>query len=297
MPPTEPASASPVPLPAVVLGRRSSVALLAAMAVASLLGLLVWGPVGLSTHTHAYADERTLFGVPHAMNVWTHMPLLPLGLWGLWRVRALPAGESLRLVWALFFLCQMLATIGGMAYHWAPHDTLFVWDQMPKSAACALMSCAFLAERVDERWGAPPAVFGALLLSAAGGLWCWATLSLQGEGDLRPLLWLEFMPTALVATGAWNLSGRLLTRGDWMRSLFSFVFAQTVDWADRGIYVASGWISGHSIRHLALAACVAWIAYRLGAGLPRRREDGADADGAAPAGGVMPGPRPCRSGA
>lgn len=245
------------------LSRRAVVALLAAMAAATAMGMLAWGPVGLSVHMHEYADGRTIFGIPNAVNVLTHVPLLPLGLWGFWRVARMPEHDDLRAVWGLFFVCQMLATLGGMAYHVIPTDVMFVWDQMPKSAACALMSCAFLAERVDARWGGPLALTVALVVSVLGGAWWVASLKLYGLGDLRPLLWLEFMPTLLVATGAWSLAGRLLTRQDWMRSLISFVVAQSVDWADKPIYLMGGWISGHSIRHLALAACVGWIAYRL----------------------------------
>lgn len=252
------------PLDSSALTRRSTVALLGAMAVATVMGLLAWGPVGLSGDAHRYADTRSWAGVPHAVNVLTHLPLLPLGLWGLWRLARLRGHEALRPAWALFFVCQILATLGGMAYHWSPDDAMFVWDQMPKSAACALMSCAFLAERVDERWGRPGVLAGALVWSAMGGVWWLVSLRWQGTGDLRPLLWLEFMPTLLVATGAWTLPGRLLTRGDWARSLLSFVVAQAVDLADAGIWQASGErLSGHSVRHLALAACVGWIAYRL----------------------------------
>lgn len=251
------------------LNRRSSLAMLLALVAASLMGLLAWGPVELSHHTHVFADQRAWLGIPNASNVLSHLPLIPLGLWGLHRVSQLQPGESLRAVWALFFSCQILATFGGMIYHWAPSDAVYVWEALPRSAACTFMACAFLAECVDRRWGSPAALlvaFGACVLS---GLWWLATYRLSGTGDLRPLLWLEYMPTLLVATGAWNLSGHLLTRQDWQRSLISFVVAQTVDAADGQILTALGWVGGHAIRHLALAACVAWLAYRLGSNLRR----------------------------
>jgi hypothetical protein len=57
-----------------------------------------------------------------------------------------------------------------------------------------------------------------------------------------------------------------LTRADWLRSQISFAVAQTVDWGDKAIFEGTGQvISGHAVRHLALAACVGWVAYRLGA--------------------------------
>lgn len=253
----------PLALPA-QLNRRSSLVMLFALVAASLVGLLAWGPVELTRHSHGFADQRAWLGVPNAFNVLSHLLLIPFGLWGWQRVARLPAGEPLRLVWALFFTAQLLATLGGMAYHWAPSDQRYVWDQLPKSMACTFMACAFLAERINLSWASPPALLAASTANVLAGLWWIGTLGVHGSGDLRPLLWLEFMPTLLVATGAWNLTGRLLRRQDWQRALISFVLAQGVDWCDQTIWAASGWVSGHCLRHVALASCVGWLAYRLG---------------------------------
>lgn len=248
-----------------VLSRRATMALMFAIALAGAAGLVAWGPVGLVPHMHQFADTRRLLDTPNGANVWSHLPLLPIGVWGLWRVSRLPGEESLRGVWAAFFCCQMLATLGGMAYHWRPEALSLVWDQVPRSAACALFASAFLAERIDPRFGGPPVIAVALGAACLGGVWWLWSLQAWGLGDLRPLLWLELCPMAIVATGAWNLHGHLLTRNDWMRSQLSFVVAQTVDWFDAPIYEWTGqWLSGHAIRHLALAACVGWVAYRLG---------------------------------
>lgn len=248
-----------------VLTRRATVTLMLAMAMAAMVGLVAWGPVVLVSHMHHFADQRTWHGVPNAVNVWSHLPLIPIGAWGLWQVSRLPAHERLRWIWFWFFVCQLLATLGGMVYHWAPADVSFIWDQVPKSAASTLFAFAFLAERVDRRFGHPNAIATALIASLLGGIWWLYTLGLEQVGDLRPLMWLEMLPVLLVATGAWTLNGRLLTRQDWLRSQLSFVLAQALDWADHSLYVATGQVvSGHSLRHLALAACCGWVAYRLG---------------------------------
>ena len=253
------------------LTRRATVTLMLAMALAGVVGLVAWGPVVLVSHMHHFADQRSWQGVPNVVNVLSHMPLVPIGVWGLWRVSRLPSGESLRWIWFWFFVCQLLATFGGMVYHWAPSDVTFIWDQVPKSAASTLFAFAFLAERVDRRLGQANAIATALIASLLGGIWWLYTLGLDHVGDLRPLMWLEMLPMLLVATGAWTLSGHLLTRHDWMRSQLSFVLAQALDWGDRSIFEYNhGVISGHSLRHLALAACCGWVAYRLGGSLPSR---------------------------
>jgi hypothetical protein len=251
--------------PSSVLSRRATVALMFAMVLAGAAGLVAWGPVGLVPHMHHFADTRMVWGTPNGGLVWSHLPLLPIGAWGLWRVSRLPSDEPLRGVWATFFCCQMMATVGGMVYHWQPNDLTFVGDQLPRSAACSLFAAAFLAERIDRRFGGQMAISVALLATCMGGLWWLGTLNAWGVGDLRPLLLLELSPIAMVATGAWTLRGHLLTRQDWMRSQLSFVVAQTIDWADAPIFEWTGHVvSGHALRHVALATCVGWVAYRLG---------------------------------
>lgn len=251
------------------VSRKATAAMMAAMALAGVVGLVAWGPVDLVPHVHVFADTGLWLGVPNGVAVLTHLPLVPLGFWGLWRVWRLPQGEPLCWIWGWFFVCQMLATVGGMWYHTSPGDTAFIWDQLPKSAACSLFAFAFLAERINPRFGSSAAIGVALGGTLLGGIWWLYTLHASRLGDLRPLLWLEMLPVVLVATGAWTLSGRLLSRQDWLRSQISFLVAQTVDWLDQPIHEwTSGAIGGHSIRHLALAACVGWVAFRLGKGLP-----------------------------
>jgi len=99
------------------VSRRATAAMMAAMALAGMVGLVAWGPVDLVPHMHVFADTGAWLGVPNGVAVLTHLPLVPLGIWGLWRVWRLPAGEPLRWIWGWFFVCQMLATLGGMWYH------------------------------------------------------------------------------------------------------------------------------------------------------------------------------------
>lgn len=252
-----------------VLNRRATVTLMLAMALAGVVGLWAWGPVVLVSHMHHFADQREWGGMPNALNVWSHLPLIPVGIWGLWRVSRLSTSEPLRWIWCWFFICQLLATIGGMVYHWAPDDASFIWDQVPKSGASTLFAFAFLAERVNRRFGQPISIATGLIAALLGGLWWMYTLDQIRLGDLRPLMWLEMLPALLVAAGAWTLQGHLLSRQDWLRSQISFVLAQALDWGDQWIFLQSHFtISGHSLRHLALAACCGWVAYRLGA-IPR----------------------------
>lgn len=263
----------------VAVSRRATLALMFAMALAGAVGLVAWGPVQLASHMHQFADQRPWLAMPHAVNVLSHVPLIPVGVWGLWRVSRLPKDEPLRWIWFWFFVCQMLATTGGMVYHWAPSDASFIWDQVPKSAASTLFALAFLAERVDRRMGLTPAISVGLIAALCGGIWWLYSAKVAQVGDLRPLMWLEMLPALLVASGGWTLEGHLLSRIDWLRSQISFVLAQALDWADKWVFLSTQeWVSGHSLRHIALAACCGWVAYRLGASQKAANEQAQPAD-------------------
>lgn len=271
------------------LSRRAHVALMAATALAVAALLLAWGPVSLSVRPHVFVDQRTVWGIPNGWNVLSHLPLLPVGLMGLWRLSQLPPQERLRHVWTAFFIAQLLATLGGMVYHLRPDPAHFMADQIPRSAACALFACAFLAERVDGRFGSGRTIVVALGAVAFGAAWWAATHQWSGRGDLRLLIWLELSPIALIAAGAWTLTGRLLSRQDWLRSQISFVLAQLLDLLDADVFEwTQGLVSGHSLRHVALAACVGWVAWRLGAQRTSKPLPSSARDAAVSSPGMMP---------
>ena len=65
------------------LTRQATLILMVAMALAGVVGLLAWGPVVLVSHMHQFADQRSWRGMPNALNVLSHLPLIPVGIWGL----------------------------------------------------------------------------------------------------------------------------------------------------------------------------------------------------------------------
>ncbi len=239
-------------------------------AFAGLGAFAAWGPyVAQGAHAHAFADQRTLWGVPYAMDVLTNLPFALFGAAGLWalcrwlrRCRAgrrgqpsvagtAPATTVTAAMGATFFLGLLLTAAGSALYHWQPHEITLLADRAGMLVAFAGVLGLAVATRIGTRpaWltAAVVLVGGGLALrewGVAGQLLPWAVV--QGGGmclvaglALRPVLWGR-LPVSLLALVGWYGLAKLLEAGD------------------HAVWQASGGIvAGHSLKHLA-AAWAAW---------------------------------------
>ena len=53
--------------------------------LASLVGLILLPPMFQNQNYHDFADQRTLFGIPHFWNVVSNIPFIGIGAAGLWQ--------------------------------------------------------------------------------------------------------------------------------------------------------------------------------------------------------------------
>ena len=78
---------------------------------------------------------------------------------------------------------------------------------------------------------------------------------------MRPLMLLEVMPVLLIPAGALWLPGEHTRASDWIIMLVAYGVAKGFDAADAAVLSVTGWISGHGLMHLSLAAVAGWLAY------------------------------------
>lgn len=244
------------------LGRRCALVLLAALTLATLVGLLAWGPVPLDAGVHHYADQRRWLGLPNAGNVLANLPLLLVGLWG-WRVTQASGWPApLRQAWAGFHACVVGGSAIASVYHVAPTTAGYVLAQMAMSAAFVLLTLGMLAERVHAGFAARPGATAAALVGAATLAALVSGSAADGAVDLRPFLLLQLIPVLLIPAGALSLPGTHTRPSDWLFMLVAYAAAQGFDLADAPIHAATGWLGGHALMHLALAGVAARLAYR-----------------------------------
>ncbi|MCW5236408.1 hypothetical protein [Verminephrobacter eiseniae] len=234
------------------LSRAETGLLLGAVA---LLALAWFGPAQpASAHQHDFADLRTLWGIPCAMDVLSNLPFAFAGLYGLVVLRrvgpAMPDAAS-RASATLFFAGLLCTAAGSAVYHWQPQDAGLLWDRLGMVLPFAGLLGLTAANRVSERsgWAAAAAVLlaGPLALlwwSYRGNLLPWAVVQF---GGMLVVLVLAFVP---------RRAGALALYPGAVIALYAL--AKLFEAADHVVFGATAqWVSGHSLKHV-LAAGAAW---------------------------------------
>ncbi len=244
-------------------------------AVGSMLLLFGLGPIAQWPGYHAFADARRLGAMPNAANVLSNVPFAIIGGWALWQTRrerrtgGAPRASASFAAWRMFAAAVLCTAFGSAAYHVSPGDAPLVFDRLPIAVACAALACAFLAERVDPRFGSARVAFAAALVGAGSVAWWWLG-ERAGHGDLRPYLWVQFMPMLLVTLGLLlrirpvHPSAGLVPVRAWWAAIALYAVAKGLEGADAAVLHATGsFVSGHTLKHL-LAAAGAFALLRNG---------------------------------
>ncbi len=211
-------------------------------------------PLAQPPEFHAFADQRSWGPLGYAMDVLSNLPFALWGLAGLAVLFLTRAGTLLRgpqRHMAMLFFGGLVVTAGCSAwYHLAPTDASLVVDRQGMSVAFAGLMGLAVATRVSERLGTATG-----LLSLALGLlsvWVWQT-----SGNLTPWAVYQFGGMVLIL-------GMLLAPAlpdtlpvGWLAVLLVYGAAKLLETGDHLVFDATGWISGHSLKHI-VASFAAW---------------------------------------
>lgn len=232
---------------------RAEALLLGAVLLLSLVAVVA-PPLAQQAHFHDFADQRTLLGLPCALDVLSNLPFALFGLLGLRVLRRVPAAAltaAQRRLAALFFAGLILTALCSAWYHWQPDNAGLVVDRLGMAVAFAGLLGLGVATHVSPRaaWGFAGAVllFGPLsvgIWARSGNLLPWALL--QGGG----------MVLLLVLAALKPLPGALALRGGAVIGIYAV--AKALEQFDAAVFQWTGqWVSGHSLKHL-VAAFAAW---------------------------------------
>ena len=224
------------------------------------VGVLLFMPVmPQKLDYHGFHDARTLLGIPNALNVVSNLAFAVVGWLGL---RLVAGGAtsatilpSLRPAYATLFTGLLLTAFGSAYYHWSPSNATLIWDRLPIAIAFMALFATVMGERVNAGLGAR-ALIPLVVIGVASVLY-WAAFD-----DLRPYGIVQFypvlaIPVLIACFPSTHGGGRLL-----LGAIACYVVAKVLEEADGAIYGVSGWISGHTLKHLA-AALGAWLIYRM----------------------------------
>ena len=241
----------------------SETGLVVALLMASALACL--GPaVAQYADYHAFADQRTLWGLHRAMDVLSNIPFALFGAWGLFQMGSISTPRARRIGFAALVPCdaqRFLATLffGGLLltavcssyYHLQPDNSGLTVDRMGMLMPFSALMGIAVADRISARGGQWTAAAVLALGPITVGVWALT-------GNLLPWSVLQGGGMALIAcmalrrplVGAWGLP--------LMAVIASYGMAKVLELGDYQVLTMThGWVSGHTLKHIA-AAMAAW---------------------------------------
>ena len=248
-------------------------ALLLALAIALLVAC--FGPdVAQHAHYHAFADQRTGWGVPFAMDVLSNLPFAIAGVWGLVGLRHVShlAQSSAQLsshargeprhqrgvqpaLAALFFMGLLVTAVCSSLYHWQPDNAGLAIDRLGMVVAFAGLLGLSVADRISGRAGLATAAtvlalgpLSVMVWATSGNLLPWALL--QGGGMLLIVLLAACPATCKPIPAAWGIPLAAV--------IALYALAKVLEMADHSVFeLTHHLVSGHSLKH-GVAALAAW---------------------------------------
>jgi hypothetical protein len=211
-------------------------------------------PIG--PHYHEFADGRTIWGIPNALDVLSNIPFCIVGVWGLvWLLsgggRRVFVDPLERIPWLIFFAGVALTGVGSWWYHLAPSNARLPWDLLPMTCSFLSVVAATYMERIDLRGGLG-ALIPLLLLGMASVVY-WAVTTAHGDGDYKFYLMVQFFSPVALAL----MVGLFPPRYSGMRYLViafgCYVAAKLFETYDGEIFGAGRVMSGHSLKHVTAA--------------------------------------------
>jgi len=200
---------------------------------------------------HAFADQRSIAGIPNFFNVTSNIFFLLTGLYGFWVLYQSKAPRNIRIVYAVMFLGIFLTGIGSAYYHYAPDNNSLVFDRLPMILVFMSFLSATIIGWVHARIGSWLLV-PLLATGAASVLW-WHYTELQGTGDLRFYGFIQYYPMLIIPLLFWLFASVENNRGlgllVWVIGWYAI--AKVFESMDKQVYHTTGFISGHSLKHVA----------------------------------------------
>jgi hypothetical protein len=215
---------------------------------ASLVGLLLLPPISQDQNYHDFADQRTIFGIPHFWNVVSNLPFIAVGAAGLGQFRRNPAIGFL-------FLAIMLTGFGSGYYHLDPNDRTLFWDRLPMAIGFMIILAIAVEDRLDEK-------IGAILLWPLIAVGVFSLLLWRWTGDLRLYGWVQFFPCIALPLLFLLFPPKYSGTSYWIIAAVLYAFAKLFEFYDHAIYSVGSILSGHTLKHVvAAAACYAILRY------------------------------------
>lgn len=239
------------------------------LTVIAVVAVLFLPPISQPQDYHHFADARTFWGIPNALNVLSNLPFLLVGIWGLLAVgRANFSDSRERMPYGVLFAGVALTAFGSAYYHLSPNNDRLVWDRLPITFGFMGFFAAVISERISLRAGR--ALLWPLVAMGVASVFYWHWTEQQGVGDLRWYLLVQIYPLlAIPLLMAW-LPPRYTAGRYILLAIALYVAAKVFELADAPVFAVLHYLSGHTLKHLAAAGASACLVRMVAARSPIR---------------------------
>ncbi len=217
-------------------------------------------PIPQDQGYHNFADRESAWGVSNFMNVISNAGFLFVGVYGFVLLSKYKPQRASRMIYSVLFAGIILTGLGSAYYHSLPGNTRLVWDRLPMTIVFMSFLCATIAERISQRAGL--LLLFPLLLTGIASVWWWHFTEMAGYGDLRFYALVQFYPMVFIPFIIMLFPAKHKDFGAkylwWV--VISYAIAKLFERYDKEIFISTGIISGHSLKHLAATAATLFIA-------------------------------------
>jgi hypothetical protein len=245
---------------------------IAVVLLAVVIGVMLTPRLPQDPSYHDFADQRTIAGIPNALDVLSNVPFAFVGAWGLvvtFRRRTRFDHPWERWPYAALFTGSALTAIGSSYYHLAPDNARLVWDRLPMTIGFMGFLAATIAERFSVR--AARVSFVPLLVFGAASVAYWHWTEQHGVGDLRPYVLVQFGSLLTIMLMLVLYPPRYSHTSLIFYGVAAYALAKVFELGDRQIFAMGHLVSGHALKHLSAAVGVAFLVAAVSRRHPERR--------------------------
>jgi hypothetical protein len=239
-----------------ILNRNKKMGLWLVMLITlgAVVALLNHGPIPQALSYHGFADNRRIGGISNFFDVLSNLAFVLIGLYGLYKTSG---NNRINMItennvgYKVFFIGVALVGVGSGYYHLSPSNSTLIWDRIPMTIAFMALTSIIIGEFTSIRLGSklliPLVAIG--LLSVL--YWHWTEAA--GHGDLRPYILVQFLPMLVIPVILVCFKSVFSKVSGYWLLLSAYVIAKLFEHFDREIYAASGFVSGHTLKHVVAA--------------------------------------------
>src|SRR5262249_28042753 len=148
----------------------------------------------------------------------------------------------------IFFAGVFLAGFGSAYYHWAPDNSRLFWDRLPMTLAFTSLFVAVIDERVSSFWAGRLLV--PLLVLGAFSVFYWRWTEAADHGDLRLYVLVQYGLILSMGLALLLFPSRSEASISFVWVAAAYALAKIFELADAPIFRMTGWVSGHTLKHV-----------------------------------------------